>query len=88
MENETYSVFYGNGGFFQLRTEFTSLEEANNFIQSDLFKIHGYKFDFILLDGTTLISGLLKDQTSKYIKDSMDFAIFIPVEEYLNPDSD
>lgn len=86
MIQETYNVFYGNGGFFQLRTSFTSLEEANNFIQSDLFKIHGYTFDFILLDDTTLISGSPKDQTPKYFKDSMEFAIFIPVEEYLNSD--
>ncbi|SEO08152.1 hypothetical protein SAMN05192574_105233 [Mucilaginibacter gossypiicola] len=78
------SVFYnsGEGGFFQCKSDFAELEVAEKFLQSRLFVYDGYRFDFMLEDGKKLLKGKPLENTPKYFRDSMLFAIDIPYRTY------
>lgn len=87
MESNIYSVFFSNAGKFQLKTDFRSLAEADIFLNSRLFE-HLYTFNFMLLNGVTLLRGIPKEINRKFFLDSMNSAIDIPVEEHIAIDHD
>ncbi|UOE47884.1 hypothetical protein MTO98_26085 [Mucilaginibacter sp. SMC90] len=58
------------------------LDVAEKFLQSRLFVYDGYQFDFMLEDGRKLLRGKPMENTPKYFRDSMLFAIDIPYSSY------
>ena len=81
---ESFHVFYlPKGSFFQAQTKFDSLDFANQFIQSDIFTKHGFRFDFLLNSKRELLKGNPKNVSEKHFKDAMAFAIPIPQSEYV-----
>ena len=84
MMTAAYSVFYstGSNSFFQSKTDFNDLATAEKFIQSRLFVYDGYVFNFMLRNGKVLVKGKPKDQSAKYLEDSMRFAVDIPFRSY------
>lgn len=81
----TFNVFYSTGkdSYFQSKTDCPNFDILHDFINSELFKVHGFRLDFVLKDGVELIIGEPKDATKEYFKNAMLFAIDIPLEEYL-----
>jgi len=80
MEKLPYSVFYQSpDGFFVCKTDFKDLDETEGFIASEIFTRDGAKFHFILEDGKNLIKGEPMERTEKFYKDSMNFAVYIPL---------
>lgn len=83
--NNMYSVFYNeiNSGFFQLKTDYPTIEEAEMFIQSNHFKLNQLNFLFMLKDGKELIKGKPLENSQEHFNQAMKFAIDIPKEEYM-----
>jgi hypothetical protein len=79
-----YSVFYNTGkdSFFQSKTDFNDLTMANAFINSTLFTVDGFNFDFLLEDGIKLISGNPSENSLQFFKKAMMYAVDIPFEEF------
>lgn len=82
MPNDNFSVFYQSpDGFFVCRTDFSSMEIAELFILSKIFIFDGAVFHFILKNGDTLVKGVPKEQSAKFYKESIRYAIEIPASE-------
>lgn len=80
-----YSVFYNEtqNGFFQLKTDFKDIEEAEMFIQSDAFRENKLKFQFLLKEGNQLIKGRPLKNDEEHFRQAMKFAVDIPKSKYL-----
>lgn len=84
INKDSIVAFYmPKGSFFQAQTSFEDLEQAEKFINSDLFSKHGFKFDFLLKNGE-LLKGKPKENSKKYFQSALAFAISIPLSEYLS----
>lgn len=79
-----YNVFYHEteNGFFQLKTDYSSIEEAEMFIQSDYFRSNKFKFLFLLKDGEELVKGTPLKNTKEHFRQAMMFALDIPKTQY------
>lgn len=80
---DSFVVFYmPKGSFFQAQTSFDNLEHAEIFLNSDLFSKRGFKFDFLLKNGE-LLKGSPLENNKKYFQSALEFAILIPLSEYI-----
>nr|WP_298935694.1 hypothetical protein [uncultured Dyadobacter sp.] len=82
-KNDSFVAFYmPKGSMFQAQTLFDNLALAEQFLSSDLFSKHGFRFDFLLKNGE-LLKGTPRENSKKYFQSALKFAIDIPLSEYL-----